>query len=128
MFLWQVLLFYMIDMLKMKSSKQSVQASEKLLQECFDKIPNFMLRNRSVTTSSIYCRMPDGYSLWIGDHKGREKYSYKYNLDPNIKRKGYWSKEYNKIDKKDYWRYYTGNVDDLLETLNSRKWNKEEVK
>jgi hypothetical protein len=72
--------------------------------------------------------MPDGYSLRIGDHKGREKYSYKYNLDPKIKGKGYWSKEYNKIDRRDYWRYYTGNVDDLVVTLNSRKWNKEMVK
>ena len=112
----------------MKSSKESLALSNKLLQECFAKIPGFMLRNHSVTTSSIYCKMPDGYSLRIGDHKGREKYSYKYNLDPNIKRKGYWSKEYNRIDRKDYWRYYTGNVDDLVETLNSRKWNKETIK
>lgn len=110
----------------MKSSKESLAISEKLLQECFAKIPNFMLRNRSVTTSSIYCRMPDGYSLRIGDHKDREKYSYKYNLDPNIKGKGYWSKEFNKIDRRDYWRYYTGNVDDLAEVLKSRIWNKEE--
>jgi hypothetical protein len=112
----------------MKSSRSSCEMSNKLLQECFEKIPGFMLRNHSVTTSSIYCRMPDGYSLRIGDHKGREKYSYKYNLDPKIKGNGYWSKEYNKIDKRDYWRYYTGNVDDLVETLNSRKWNKEAVK
>jgi len=112
----------------MKSSKSSYEASKKLLQECFEKIPGFILRNHSITTSSIYCRMPDGYSLRIGDHKGREKYSYKYNLDYKIKGKGYWKKEYNKIDKRDYWRYYTGNVDDLVETLNSRKWNKEMVK
>lgn len=105
----------------MKSSKSSREMSNKLLQECFAKIPGLMLRNHSITTSSIYCRMPDGYSLRIGDHKGREKYSYKYNLDPNIKRKGYWKMEYNKIDKRYYWRYYTGNVDDLVETLNSRK-------
>lgn len=111
----------------MKSSKQSIANSENLLQECFEKIPGLMLRNRSVTTSSIYCRMPDGYSLRIGDHKGREKYSYKWNLDQKLTR-GYWLREYNKIDKRDYWRYYTGSVDDLLQMLNSRKWNKEIVK
>ncbi len=107
----------------MKSSKQSQVLSEKLLQECFDKIPNLMLRNRSVTTSSIYCKTPDRYGLRIGDHKGKEKYSYKWNLDPTLLR-SYWKKEFNKIDKRSYWRYYASNVDDLANELLNRKYDK----
>lgn len=98
----------------MKNSEQSLEASEKLFQECLKNIPGLRLHNRSITTSSIYCKTPDGYSLRIGDHKGKEKYSYKWNLNPNLSKKGYWSLEFNKITKRQHWRYYTGDVDDLL--------------
>lgn len=72
-------------------------------------IPGLMLHNRAVTTSSIYCKTPDGYSLRIGDHKGREKYSYKWNLWPGCKRG--WRRENGR------WRYYTDDVEDLAEKV-----------
>lgn len=97
----------------MKSSKESVTRSEKLYREVREKLPGIMLRNRSVTTSSIYLKTPDGYSLRIGDHRGREKYSYKWNLNPNQPRPG-WRKEFNQFDKTSHWRYYTASVDDLV--------------
>jgi hypothetical protein len=83
-----------------KSSKESCKRSEALLQECFAAIPGLMLANRSVTTSSIYCKTPDGRSLRIGDHKGREKYSYKW-------------KDQKKNENRYIWRYYTSSVEDL---------------
>lgn len=111
----------------MKSSKESCNKSEQLLQECFNKIPGLTLWKRSITTSSIYCKTPDGYSLRIGDHKGKEKYSYKWNLNPTIKCSGYWRKEYNRIDNRNYWRYYTGNVDDLAIRIEKNKVYKKEI-
>lgn len=113
----------------MKSSYKSCIETKLLFNECVKKIKGIKLRNKSITTSSIYCKTPDGFSLRIGDHKGREKYSYKWNLDPTIK-KGYWKKEYNKIDKRNYWRYYTGNVDELAKLIkeNIIYYNKQKVK
>jgi len=100
----------------MKSSRASIERSNELLSEVLEKIPGVTMRNRSITTSSIYCRTPDGYGLRIGDHKGREKYSYKYNLDPTCGRSR-WIREHNDIDNRDYWRYYTSSVDDLKRTI-----------
>jgi hypothetical protein len=97
----------------MKSSKESVARSEALYAEVREKLPGVMLRNRSVTTSSIYLKTPDGFSLRIGDHRGKEKYSYKWNLNPDQPRPG-WRKEFNQFDKTSHWRYYTASVDDLV--------------
>ena len=102
---------------KMKSSRESVALSEKLLAEVLEKIPGTVLHNRSVTTSSIYLKTPDGYSLRIGDHKGREKYSYKWNLNPDLTGRPGWRKEFNQFDQRDHWRYYTASVDDLAEKV-----------
>jgi hypothetical protein len=108
----------------MKSSKESVARSNALFLEAQEKIPYLVLVNHSVTTSSIYCRTPDGRSLRIGDHKGKEKYSYKWNLGDGYG-KGHWVKEFNKVTKFTYWRYYTDSVDDLALQLQSNvsfKW------
>ena len=97
----------------MKSSYSSLKWSNMTFDELTKKCPKIELRNKSITTSSIYCKTPDGRSLRIGDHRGKEKYSYKWNLFPGIS-KGFWKKEYNKITKRDHWRYYTSSVDDLI--------------
>lgn len=113
----------------MKSSQKSCERSEALLAECQAKIPGFSLYKRAVTTSSIYGKMPDGYGIRIGDHRGKEKYSYKYNLDPTIKGKGYWRKVYNKIDDREYWRYFSSSVDEIARVVAeqiARGWVKKE--
>ena len=101
----------------MKSSRESVALSEQLLSALLERLPSVTLRNKSVTTSSIYCKTPDGYSLRIGDHKGREKYSYKWNLGPQYTEKGQWRKEWSDIDKRDYWRFYTSSVETLARAI-----------
>jgi hypothetical protein len=83
---------------------------EKAYQECLEKIPGLMLRNRSMTTSSIYCKTPDGYSLRIGDHKGIEKWSYKWNLRLD-QDKSVWTMDHR--GGKHVARFYTSSVDDL---------------
>jgi hypothetical protein len=83
-------------------------------QECIQKIPGVMLRVRSVTTSSIYAKTPDGYSLRIGDHKGIEKWAYKWNLDL---KKSEWRTDHK--GGKHIARYYTNNVDDLAKEIKS---------
>jgi hypothetical protein len=101
-----------------KSSELSCKRSENMLQECFTAIPGLILANRSVTTSFIYCKTPDGRSLRIGDHKGREKYSYKWNLNPTHAGPGRWVKDFKKAEAGRYvWRYYTGSVADLAEKI-----------
>lgn len=88
---------------------------EQAWQEVQDRIPGVMLRNRSVTTSSIYVKMPDGKSLRIGDHKGREKYSYRWNLRLDLE-DSFW-----KDDNRDGYtihRFYTPSVDELVKELN----------
>ena len=97
----------------MKSSKASIELSNTLLTEVLEKIPGTVVRNRSVTTSSIYCKTPDGYSLRIGDHRGKEKYSYKWNLGPQFEERGRWKKEWSEASKRHYWRFYTSSVDTL---------------
>lgn len=75
--------------------------TEKLVKEVLDIIPGSYIRNRSVTTSSVYIKTPDGYSMRVGDHKGREKYKYKWNLGPQYSNIRGWRKDEGK------WRYYT---------------------
>lgn len=45
-----------------------------------------VLRQNSITTSSVYLKFDFGvlHSCRIGDHKGKEKYSYRYNIGPGI--------------------------------------------
>jgi hypothetical protein len=93
---------------------------EKLWQECQEKIPGVMLRNRSVTTNSIYCKTPDGYSLRIGDHKGREEWSYRWNLRADLS-ESYWKTECKR--GKHIPRYYTSSVDDLAHEIAIRMHN-----
>ena len=95
-----------------KSSSASCEESKRLFQECLAAIPGLALINRSVTTSSIYCRMPDGYGLRIGDHRGKERYSYKYNLDIHLLNSA-WVRQHNKVDGRDYWRFYAASVQAL---------------
>lgn len=101
----------------MKSSKASVELSNALLAEVLEKIPGTTVRNKAVTTSSIYCKTPDGYSLRIGDHRGREKYSYKWNLGPQFTKEGRWVKEWSELAKRNYWRFYTSSVDTLASAV-----------
>ena len=100
----------------MKSSVESVRTAERLYEEAVWKIPGLTLYVKAKTTSSIYCKTPDGFSLRIAGHKGREKYSYKYNLGPHVG-KGRWVKEANPVDGKLHWRYYTSSVDELAEII-----------
>ena len=109
----------------MKSSRQSIEKSNELLTEVLYKIPGVTLRNKSVTTSSIYCKTPDGYSLRIGDHAGKEKYRYRWNLDPT-RTKSAWEREKSPVDGRQYWRYYTSSVDDLAKAIaHSIEWLQE---
>ncbi len=84
-------------------------------------LPEIELVNRSITTTSIYCRTPDGRSLRIGDHKGKEKYSYKWNLSPKAPLIGIWKKEFNRISKRNYWRFYTSSPERLVESIKEQK-------
>ena len=103
-----------------KSGKHSVDECESLLRDVIDRVPGITVRNRSLTTSSIYCKTPDGYSLRIGDHNGKEKYKYKWNLNPALPwSKCGWKKDYIKGQgRKCYvWRYYTNSSDELAQQL-----------
>ena len=96
-----------------KSNRASYELSEQLLSDLRKRLPYVSVRNRAVTTSSIYCKTPDGFSLRIGDHKGREKYQYKWNLGPQFTPQGRWVKEYSEAAGRDYWRFYTSSVETL---------------
>jgi len=84
-------------------------------------MPEIELVNRSVTTTSIYCKTPDGHSLRIGDHRGKEKYSCEWNLSPNSSINGIWRNEFNRINKRRYWRFYTSSPDKLIENIKESK-------
>lgn len=101
----------------MKSTQASIDAMEALYAEVMTKLPRTELWKKAVTSSSIYCKTQDGYSLRIGDHKGKEKYSYKWNLGPKYPQKGVWKKEFNNVDKKTYWRFYTSSVETLAQLV-----------
>lgn len=77
---------------------------EQMLIEILWLIPGATLRNKSVTTSSIYVKTPDGYSLRIGDHDGREKYLFKWNLRKDAPDAGEWRFE------DPTWRFYCSNA------------------
>ena len=100
----------------MKSSQKSIERAERLYAEVRNAIPGVMLRNRSVTTSSIYCKTPDGFSLRIGDHSGKEKYAYKWNLGPQYGKRG-WVREPNPVSGRESWRFYTSSVQELAEQI-----------
>jgi hypothetical protein len=93
-----------------------VKSVEAAWQEVQKKIPGVMLRVRSVTTSSLYAKTPDGYSLRIGDHKGIEKWSYKWNLRLDMG-EGEWVTEHK--NGKHIARFYTGSVDELAQEINA---------
>ena len=101
----------------MKSTKESIELSNRLLHDVLERLPRTTVRNRAVTTSSIYCKTQDGYGLRIGDHDGREKYSYKWNLGPQFTEKGQWKKEFNAISQREYWRFYTSSVESLAQAI-----------
>ena len=98
---------------KKLSSVASCEQAEQLLSALQKLLPGLCVRNRSITTSSIYCKTPDGYSLRIGDHSGREKYRYKWNLGPQFTEHGQWKKEFSEAAGRDYWRFYTSSVETL---------------
>lgn len=56
----------------------------------------------TATTGSIYIRFanPNMKSIRVGDHEGREKYSYKFNLRSDVTTTGW------KIDDNGVWRYF----------------------
>mgnify|MGYP007069469151 CR=1 FL=1 len=66
---------------------------ENLVREFLNECKGAYIHNRSVTTSSVYIKTPDGYSLRVGDHNGKEKYKYKYNLGPQYSSLGEWKFE-----------------------------------
>jgi hypothetical protein len=74
---------------------------ESLADEILNLIPGAFIRNKATSTSSIYIKTPDGYSLRVGDHNGREKYKYKWNLGMIYANIRGWRKD------GEYWRYYT---------------------
>ena len=70
------------------------------------------------TTGSIYIRFKDNRmcSIRIGNHNGREKYKYKFNMRSDIRRK--------RLEKdKEIWRLYfpVGDINNLIEALLERK-------
>lgn len=56
----------------------------------------------TATTGSVYVRFEDPRigSVRIGNHDGREKYQYKFNIRADKKGEGFWTKSQN------IWRYY----------------------
>lgn len=80
-------------------TEQGVEKHESLLDLMLRLVPGLTVRNKSVTTCSIYCKTPDGFSLRIADHSGKrtkgvERYKYKWNLGSGnqgwVKFKGVW--------------------------------------
>ena len=69
------------------------------------------MRNESVTTSSIYIKTPDGYSLRVGDHDGKQKYKYKWNLRYGLSEKGHWQKEGS------FWRFYSSSPEVIAQEI-----------
>lgn len=72
-------------------------------------MPEIKINNFSVTTSSIYLKTPDGYSLRIGDHNGKVKYKYKWNLLQGSKTE--W------IRDGAYTRFYTDSVYEIIKAI-----------
>lgn len=105
----------------MKSSRESVETSERLFSATMALLPRTVLYKKATSTSSIYCKMQDGYSLRIGDHKGKEKYSYKWNLGPQYTEKGEWRKEMNRLDRVPHWRFYTSSVEVLARAVEANE-------
>ncbi len=105
-----------------KSTKKSTQLCDELAKLVLEKIPGSFIRNESVTTSSVYMKTPDGYSLRIGDHNGKQKYHYKYNLGPQYKGIRGWRKRDGK------WSLYTDQIEQIAEivskNLESQKLSK----
>ena len=70
------------------------------------------------TTGSAYIRFKDSRmcSIRVGDHDGREKYKYKYNVRSDVK-------EFHKHKDEMTWRYYfpMNAIDKLIEELKLRK-------
>jgi hypothetical protein len=85
--------------------------TEKMLIEILWLCPEAKLRNRSVTTSSIYVDTPDGYALRIGDHDGKEKYLFKWNLRKDAPDEGEWRFE------DPTWRFYCSNAKVIAEAI-----------
>ena len=92
-------------------------ATEAAWQEVQKKIPGVMLRNRSSTTASIYAKTPDGHSLRIGDHKGKERWAYRWNLRLDLK-SSFWMVEVR--DGRRIPRFYTPSVDELAREVGER--------
>ena len=97
-----------------KSSDESIELCEKMAKEFLSLCPGAYIRNCSVTTSSIYIKTPDGLSLRVGDHNGKEKYKYKWNLRWGISKSGFWEKD-NGV-----WRYYCSDPETIANEINKK--------
>jgi hypothetical protein len=96
--------------------------TEKMLIEILWLCPGAKLRNRSITTSSIYVDTPDGYALRIGDHDGKEKYLFKWNLRRDYPAEGKW------VFEDPTWRFYCSDPRVLIETINKYKTSQNVLK
>ena len=94
-------------MKKRFGTPKSERRAKAYAKEVLEKIPGSFVRNESVTTTSIYMKTPDGFSLRVGDHHGKEKYKYKYNLGPQHSPWGRWELDDHT------WRFYTSSVDSI---------------
>jgi len=91
-----------------KEPSTNVSLCEKAAREILERIPGSSIRNRSVTTSSIYMKTPDGFSLRVSTHAVVSTYKYKWNVFvQNCSLRGWVKSEGN-------WRFYTDSVDDLV--------------
>jgi hypothetical protein len=81
--------------------------------------------DKAVTTTSIYLRLDNGMlkSLRIGDHAGKKKYRYGYEIGTHIKN---YQEFFGEYDGKVYIRlkYPADNIEDLIEAIRLERTNK----
>jgi len=104
-----------------KSSDESIELCEKMAEEFLSLCPGAFIRNCSVTTSSIYIKTPDGFSLRVGDHNGKKKYTYKWNLLLGYSKKGFWEKD------RGVWRFYCSNAETIANEINKNIQQKKSI-
>lgn len=79
----------------------------------------------SITTSSFYLILDNKAlgSLRIGDHPGKSKYHYKYEIGSHIRNK---HEFYGTFNGKTFVRlkFPAAEVDELVKTIRLEKWNK----
>ena len=102
---------------------QEVNEAAEYLIERLKELGFHVLRLDAVTTSSIYLKVDYGlcHSIRVGDHKGKKKYKYRYNVDISRKARGY-SKNEGLIR-----HFFTGNKKDLDQLIRLVQENKQRI-